>query len=78
MLFDKLGYPIKLGDTVVYVPTGRIDSWASVSTGVVKTISGDKLKAGNMVKFRNSKNVINLSYFRPLDEVKQESPELFI
>ena len=77
-MYDMFGYPIQLGDTIAYAPTGRIDSWDSVKYGVVKEIKQDKIKVGAMVKFRNPKYCINISYLRPLEEVRNESPELFI
>ena len=78
MVFDMLGYPINIGDTIAYAPAGRTTTNDHLSTGIVTKIIGNRVKTSKMQISRNSSTVINLKYLIPLDTVKQDNPELFI
>lgn len=78
MVFDMLGYPINIGDTIAYAPAGRITTYDHLSTGIVTKITGNRVKTSKMQISRDSCAVINLKYLIPLDTVKQDNPELFI
>ena len=78
MAFDSLGYPIKVGDTVAYAPTGRVSAWDSVRTERVLTVENGNIFIKGTRKPRDGESVINISYLRKLEDVKLEEPELFI
>lgn len=91
-MFDKFGYPVQVGDTVIYAVGAQSDT--SLRTGVVKSIDPNprgvfdfttrswKPAVGAMIagnqQARYSSDIISTHYFRPLVDVQAESPELFI
>jgi len=75
--FDKLGYPVEIGDTVIYALGGRSDY--SLSTGKVVDIDNyNKIYIKGLRRHRYCDSVINTKYLTPLDQVPNNNPELFL
>lgn len=75
--FDKFGYPIEIGDTVIFAMGGR--SSYELRTGLVIDIKSKQLVyiKGNKIP-RYSDDVVNTKYLMPLDQVRNDNPELFL
>lgn len=78
MYLDKLGYPIQLGDTIAYIPTGLVSSYSSINIGVVTELANGKLKTSCIQILRACNTVVNITYMQPLEDVKNKNPEFFI
>jgi len=74
--FDKLGYPIEIGDTVIFTMSGR--NTYSLRTGLVTDINNREVFIEGNKKSRDCTFVVNTKYLTPLDQVRNDNPELFL
>lgn len=85
-MYDKLGYPVQIGDPVLYVVGGQSDTFLYKGTVIdirpskrgplhclIRKENGRKLQLG-----RGTNEILSLKYLIPLDTVRETSPELFI
>lgn len=88
MILDQLGYPINKGDKVLYTTGAQSNTGLQIgiaeefnpSVGYAKK-PGFKIRtdSGRLASnYRGSYELLSLKYLRPLSEVQQEEPELFI
>ena len=74
--FDKLGYPVEIGDTVIFTMGGR--GSYSLRTGLVIDIEGNAIFIEGNKKSRYCTHVVNTKYLIPIDQVRNDQPELFL
>lgn len=74
--FDKLGYPIDIGDTVIFTMGGRGNYGLRV--GLVIDINNREVFIEGNKKSRDCTFVVNTKYLMPLDQVRNDNPELFL
>lgn len=87
-MFDLLGYPLAIGDTVIYAVgcqsdtglyVGTIDSFAPATYGRNQTALKIRTKADRLLtNTRHPQTVINTKYLTPLTTIQESYPELFI